>query len=123
MSVIARLTELVTSMQAHSTALLEALGRKRAVVSVTLDIAANASKDYSLPTLLGANFNDYDVLATEVTVLVKDTLTGSATKDYFINSQGSATVGITEAGAVRVNNLMAVSTNFHIRIVCVKKSV
>ena len=122
MSIITRLTELAASMQANTAAILKALGRKRAVVSVTMDIAANASEDYSLPTLLGASFADYDVMATEVTVLVKDTLTGSATKDYFINSEASIAVGITEAGAVRLTNLMSTVSNVHIRIVAVRKS-
>lgn len=67
-------------------------------------ISANGSMIYAMPSKIGTESADYDYGAMTVEVKILDTTPGSRTNGYYVNSEGSVTVGTKSDGTVRIIN-------------------
>ena len=86
------------------------------LVNEQVALTAGQTKTYNLATLIGASAGDYDLGSATIQVLVLDTDTGSATKDYFVNAETIVRVGIKPTGEVIVQNYHTAAVTARIRI-------
>lgn len=77
--------------------------KMKPIVYAQVNIAANASTNYDLTTIL-SDHASYDLRSCRVTVLVLNTDDGAPTKDMFINSTMSVVHGINAVGKVVITN-------------------
>lgn len=68
-------------------------GGAQSVISETITIAANGTKDYNLNTILGAALNAYDLKTANINVTVLDNTQGSPTQGMYINSEAVLVIG------------------------------
>lgn len=78
--------------------------KRRIVVNEEISLAAAATKQYSLATLLGADAADYNLKSHRVYVRIKDTDASSTTYNYFISAESTITTGVSAAGNVLLVN-------------------
>lgn len=88
-----------------------------AIVHEQITLAAGATKDYSLPTILGATWNLYDVKSVIISAKIKDVDVGSPTTNFFINAEPLIITGINDAGVVRIANAHNASLIVHVTII------
>lgn len=91
------------------------------LVKTPFTLDSNATKTFNLATMLGGQFNDYEILQTDINLRVKDPDNTSPTFDYYIGAEGVALVGIKPTGEVLIKNLHDSTLAFYVSIIAVRK--
>ena len=87
------------------------------VVSEQVTLAAGITKQYDMQTLLGANYNRYDLMSAEITVFAKDTNPASPIYNGYANAQALVVYGIKDGRYVIVANQSGASIDLVVKVV------
>lgn len=107
------LTAMVASMTSYFTKVRE--NTVPLVFDAAINIAGNSTKQYDLKTLM-TDHAKYNLLSAKVTVLLLNSDVGTPTKDMYINSEATITIGIAATGIIVVQNSSTNSARVVVRI-------
>lgn len=85
------------------------------VFEVGAIVAPSTSLVYDIKERM-ANHVRYDLRSAKIVVLVKDTVVGSLTNGFYINSETVIAVGVDNTGLVRIYNASTASVDLCIRV-------
>lgn len=85
-------------------------------VNEYVTLAAGATKEYDIQTMLGAFVANYDIKTADVVLRAKDTNSASPMFDVYANAEGIATYGIRDERYVVIANQSAASAQLYVKV-------